>query len=508
MSTLQAKTAAPRAVTARASTTTAPATRYQPLVVILIAACAGIIADRYAWPIAPRSIQAWSSIAAIALATWWLLRWTGRDFAASVLLLIAIAAVAGAWHHDRWNVYGDDELGRLATETPTPICLEAICAAAPQMVPAPAFDPLRSIPANPRCRMDMNVLAVRDGQAWRTASGRARVIIEHELDGLHAGDRLQIFGELETPLPAENPGEFDNALFARGRRELSIVRVKLPECISVLEQGSALNPTRWIDDTRRAGDRLLWSYLSRERAGLAAAVLLGEREEVDRETSEAFLETGTIHILCIAGLHMGILAWLLFLIFGAGWLSRRLAIVCVMAIAGFYMLLTESQPPVVRATILIWIVCGGMLLGRARIGLNSLAFAALVFLILNPADLFHTGVQLSFLSVAVLIWAAEQLLHRSPLDPLDRLIAATRPWPERVMRKLAHGAKETFIIGAILWIFIAPLTMSRFHLFSPAALLLNVVLIPALGITAWACSSSAPGSCRWPVSSLGFAMRG
>src|SRR5262249_24004073 len=180
--------------------------------------------------------------------------------------------------------------------------------------------------------------------------------------------------------------------------------------------------------------------------------LRGGGGEADRETTEAFREPGRIHILCIAGLHMGILAWLLFMVFGAGWLPRRLAIACVRAITGFYMLLTESQPPVVRATILIWIVCGGMLLGRARIGLHSLAFSALVFFIPNSADRFHRGVQLSFLSVAVLIWAAEHLLRAPPLDPLDRLIAATRPWPERLMRKLAHGAKETFIIGAILWI--------------------------------------------------------
>lgn len=422
-------------------------------------------------------------VTAIALVAWCTASWTRRDVAARLFLLVAIAAATGAWHHDRWNLYRDDEIRRFATESPTPICLEAVCTTAPQVVPAPPFDPLRSIPANPHSRMDVGVVAVRDGAVWRTASGRARVTIDQELEGIHAGDRLQVLGRLETPLPAENPGEFDNALFARGRRELSVIHVKLPQCISVLESGSAFNPVRWVDETRRAGDRLLWSYLSHEQAGLAAAVLLGEREEVDRETSEAFLETGTIHILCIAGLHMGILAWILFLIFGSGWLPRRAAIACVMAITAFYMLLTESQPPVVRATILIWIVCGGMLLGRTRIGLNGLAFAALVFLILNPADLFHTGVQLSFLSVAVLIWAAEHLFQRAPLDPLDRLIASTRPWPQRFMRKLARAVKETFLVGSILWIFIAPLTMSRFHLFTPAALLLNVVLIPALGVT-------------------------
>ena len=138
-----------------------------------------------------------------------------------------------------------------------------------------------------------------------------------------------------------------------------------------------------------------------------------------------------------------------------------------------------SQPPVVRATLLILIVCGGMLLGRKRIGLNSLALAGLMVLIVNPADLFHTGVQLSFLSVAVLIWAGQRFFATPQVDPLDRLIAASRPWPQRAVRRLTHGAAEVFRLGAIMWIFITPLTMARFHLFAPAALVLNVLLTPA-----------------------------
>ncbi len=55
-------------------------------------------------------------------------------------------------------------------------------------------------------------------------------------------------------------------------------------------------------------------------------MLLGGREHVDRETNEAFMETGTVHILCVAGLHVGILAWLLFLVLRIGWLPRRTAL--------------------------------------------------------------------------------------------------------------------------------------------------------------------------------------
>ncbi|NIP86995.1 MAG: hypothetical protein GTO03_16085, partial [Planctomycetales bacterium] len=56
---------------------------------------------------------------------------------------------------------------------------------------------------------------------------------------------------------------------------------------------------------RAAGSRTLWNYLAHDRAGLAAAVLLGERERLEHDRTEAFVETGTIHLLAISGLHVG-----------------------------------------------------------------------------------------------------------------------------------------------------------------------------------------------------------
>jgi competence protein ComEC len=395
-------------------------------------------------------------------------------------LLISVLAVAGAWHHYYWNFFRNDELGLVATETPQPACIDAIALDAPQDVPAASFDPLRSLPAGLQTRLIVDAVALRDGALWRAASGRTEVSIEGSLHDVQAGDRLRIFGQLEAPLPAGNPGEFDTALYDRSKRELGMIHVKLPGCVTVIEPGSQWSVTRWINELRSSGDRLLWSYLSRERAGMAAAVLLGEREQVDHETNEAFLETGTIHILCIAGLHIGILAWVLFKVFSAGWMPRRAALLGVMIVTGVYMLLTMAEPPVMRATLLVWVVCGGMLLGRTRIGLNSLALAGLVVLAINPAGMFHTGVQLSFLSVAVLICAGQWFYNAPEVDPLDRLVAAARPWPERALRRVGHDVAEIFVLGALLWVAITPLTMARFHLVAPAALVLNVLLTPVV----------------------------
>ena len=455
---------------------------YQPLVIVLAAACVGVYADRMAWWWVPQSAEVWWIVAAVMLAIWYGL-WRKNLLRSAVLAeLMAIAAVGSAWHHCRWDLFRDDELGLSATQVAQPVGIEAIARTAIEDVPAPAFDPMRSMPSGERSRMLVDIVAVRDGDEWRAASGGAQVTVDQPLEGILAGDRVRIYGQFEQPPLPGNPGELDAVEFARTERRLSVVRVKMADCVSMVEPGSGWNPRQWIESARRGGDELLSKYLDPEQAGLARAILLGQREDVDRATNEAFVETGTVHILCIAGLHMGIVAWILFLIFGAGWLPRRWAIVCVMAIVGAYMLLTTAQPPVIRATLLIWIVCVGMLLGRCRFGLNSLALAGLVLLAVNPSDLFRTGVQLSFVSVGILIWAGERFFNEVEVDPLDRLIAATRPWPQRAVRKVGHYLGEIFWVGAVLWVAIAPLVMFRFHVFSPVSLVLNVVLIPVVTV--------------------------
>ena len=88
------------------------------------------------------------------------------------------------------------------------------------------------------------------------------------------------------------------------------------------------------------------------RAELAAAVLLGLREELDAGRSEAFLTTGTVHILCISGLHVGILAGALFWIMRRTRIPRGWAVAAVAAITLLYALMVDVGPSVVRATIL------------------------------------------------------------------------------------------------------------------------------------------------------------
>ncbi len=224
-------------------------------------------------------------------------------------------------------------------------------------MPAPPRDPLRTLPVGDRSRVELNVTRIRDGKNWRPASGLATLIVEGHLLGVGAGDRLQVFGRLAaTPQPA-NPGEFDYAAHNRAERRLCSVRAGFPAAVTITAPGPRWSLARLVDYLRTRGAALLRRDLDSDRSHLASAMFLGVREELDPEASQAFLETGTIHLLVISGMNVGILAACLLVGLRAGWLSLRWTLLAIAALTLLYAIVTDAQPPVVRSTIVVIVMC-------------------------------------------------------------------------------------------------------------------------------------------------------
>jgi len=443
---------------------------YQPLVIVLLAVCAGIVADRY-WPL---PVVVWWAVAGGAGVVWLGLWWRGRERWASMVLLLAAAATGASWHHCRWYLFDQDDLGCYARAEAEPVCVEAIALESARTTPAPEPDPMRTIPLGDRARLELVPVAIRDGLGWRAVCGRTELEVYGELPHVAAGDRLRIFGQLSRPRGAQNPGEFDYADYLRADRLRSRLRAEDPECVSVVEPGRGWGPRRLIDRARTHGNRLLGQYLDQRRSALATAVLLGPREGLDPELTQAFMETGTIHLLAISGLNLSILAGSLLFLLRRAPIRRVWAILGVAAFAVFYMLLTDAQPPVTRATILVLVICWSLYLSRRALSFNSLAAAGLVVLAINPADLFQTGAQLSFLAVAGLMWFGPRWIYSTrEQDPLQRMLGESRGWPARVLRASGRSVWQVTLLSALIWLLTMPLVMARFHLLTPIAALVN-----------------------------------
>jgi competence protein ComEC len=465
------------------------ASRYQPLVVVALAVATGIALDRFGSHLyAGVGFAVWWFVAISCLAAWWCAWRFTRTALAAMLLLMTTAMLGAAWHNLQWNYFTSYDAGRYASEEANPTCVTAVVLAAPELVPAPQPTPLRAIPGGERSRVELRITGIRDGTDWLPAAGRCQLAVDGDLLAVAPGDRVQVFAQLRRPLPPMNPGEHDFAADARAERRLASLNAGSPDCITVAESSSEGWDKIIVAAVRRSGKQTLRTYVGSKQAGLAAAILLGDREALPRQDIQPFFLTGTIHLLVVSGLNVAILAAGLYAAMRLGWLPRRVALTLIMAIVAAYTIVTGAEPPVLRAAVLVMLVCIAAWTGRRGAAFNSLAAATLVVLAINPSELFQTGAQLSFLCVAVLIWVGlwKGIPGRIPLDPLDRLISAARPWYEKVWLGGLRSSLLLVLTSTAVWLATLPIVLYRFHVASPVALLISPVVWLIALVAMWA----------------------
>jgi competence protein ComEC len=446
-----------------------------PLLWALAAAGAGIVADRYL----PLFRTQWCAVLVVALLAALVANRRRHSRLSALCLLLCLAALAGLWHHDRWHLYPDASIVRYCRETPIPVVARVRALDAPQRRAAAAAGPLNAITRGDSARVEVHVEAIRRGARWQPVSGRAVVIVEGRLDhaGILRGDQLEIAARLAGVRRPLNPGEPDFAGLCRGRRQSAVLLCRQAASVRLTRPASEWNVLRQLGRLRRAAEWVLDERVGTRRSPLAGALFLGTRQRLDEPTVERLFVSGTLHLLAISGLHVGILVmlfWWPLRLRGyphRGWLWA--AGVCVV----MYALMTGSRPPVVRASTLIVLYCLARGTRRPPRAWNSLAAAGLVALALRPSGLFEAGTQLSFLAVATLIavWPHVAGLG-APRRPLDRLIAASRPVWLRAVVSGGRRVAQLLVVSTVVWLVSLPLVVYRFHLIAPIGIVLNVLL--------------------------------
>lgn len=429
----------------------------------------------------------WFWLSFLALAAWVALNQWQKPHAAAWLLLTALFMGGGAWGQTYWHHYAADEIGRFAPLASEPVCLTVEAKSSARQRAAPAYSPYRAIPGSPREELVVEVVAIRDRAEWRTTSGSCILSVNRTEDHLNLqhirpGDHLRVFAQLARIAPATNPGQFDYAKHARADRQLCRLRATHTQCVKVLQTGSPWNAHRWVDKAQRAVRSVIENQLDETTAPLAAALLLGAVEGITSDQLDAFKRTGAVHVLVVSGLHVGLVAAAFYLIARLGLLRRQQALLLVMLLVAAYAVLVGGRAPVLRAAVLAEAVCLALITGRKAIAYNGLAAAMLVVLAWNPAELFRTGPQLSFLAAATLVWWAQQQNTRDELPPIERLIRSARPrWRllgDGLMNHFSTLAKATTGVLVVS----GPLLLSQYHLVTPVAVPLSLLLFPLVSV--------------------------
>ncbi|MBD1424963.1 ComEC/Rec2 family competence protein [Sphingobacterium arenae] len=141
---------------------------------------------------------------------------------------------------------------------------------------------------------------------------------------------------------------------------------------------------------------------NREALEVCSALILGYRANFQAETLAAFINTGTVHVLSVSGLHVGMVFFLLNFLFG--FLDRfspgrPIRFVLILFSIWAYVLLTGMAPSILRAGVMISFLLLAGWSQRSNQNLNSLFASACCLLLFDPFMIFDMGFQLSYLAV-------------------------------------------------------------------------------------------------------------
>jgi len=460
-----------------------PATAYRPLLWVAVATGLGIAADYYLqFATQSKLFGWWWSGAATALAMTTIAGRRRRPNLVTAGLLVAAALLGGAWRHWWWNYATADDLARFARDEPQPTCVEVIVADRVKVSPPADRSPLRAIPARTISEATVHIVSIRDGRSWRPASGHSRLRVAGRIDGLAAGDRVHVFAQLARPTPPMNPGEYDWAAAERRLGRLSELYCEDPQCIVLKAPARRFGLGPALTAMRRWCERQLTANVDSDTAPLVLATLLGDQERLSESTKDAFLKTGSIHLLVVSGAHVALLAGIVWRVAWGAALSRRMQLFLTVAVVAIYAGIVGAQPSVMRATLLTLATVLAIAKGRAASMGNLLGAAALVVMAYNPCELFRAGTQFSFLAVAVLIAFSRWSFRPSIRNPLERLLEEAQPWPEKVARRLGKYFLAMTAASLAVGVAMAPLVAHHFNVFTPASILLTPFAGPLIGI--------------------------
>ena len=440
-----------------------------------------------------------------------------RKLWTNALLFLLITITAATRHHLTWNWQFDQAIEQWASEQPRPLIVRGRIATQPKWV-ADRTSRLQTSQTNSReltkefgaetrsqfllTVESISVNSIHPDRCDEMATGTIKVSVSGQLSGFYVGDRVELHGRLAKIRGPTNPGQFDFQRYFQGKGIRCWFSVSHPE--GVLRLGTAAASwTSAMSRWRVFLDQMIWTHVSPERAPLASAILLGNREQLDALSEQQFLLTGTIHLLAISGLHVGILAMLASGLARFSFVSRRAGLWVTVIFVFLYAWLVEFRPPVLRAAVLIAIVCFCKGVGRQSFSWNTLSAAGLIIFAINPAELYSSGAQLSFLAVGCLIYFRDWLVVPPTTEPIEKLIQNTRPWYQKCWKRLVDQLKIACLASALIWLVALPLVASQYHVIAPISLLINplllfpltVVMLSGLGVLLFGWGAPALADC-------------
>ena len=296
---------------------------------------------------------------------------------------------------------------------------------------------------------------------------------------LVAGSRVAVTASLSPPSPPAEPNGFDfrrmawfmslggvgythNPIIPAANENPDSIRIKL------------FSLRMWISS------RIKRAVVGQNGA-FAAAILTGDRSDIDPEILESLRASNLAHLLAISGLHMGLLSGFVFTLLRYGFAlvpyislrirPKKIAAGLAIGAGAAYLLLSGASVATQRAFIMTTVVLFAVILDKPAFTLRAVALAALIVLLIKPYSVLEAGFQMSFAATTALISAYEFLNKRQMWKYLSR-----GKW------KYLKPLFALLFTSAVAGLATAPISAFHFNQISQYGLAANMMAVPIMGL--------------------------
>ncbi len=311
------------------------------------------------------------------------------------------------------------------------------------------------------CRIDS---VINDGVVHRS-SGLVQVMIGRETTHFAYGDQVSFAGRLRRPFAGPYPERFDYRRYLGNQGVRGIVIVEDPNRILMHEGRDIIwrhiaSMRLWILDCFR-------DNLTEVSSALASGFLIGQTKNIPEPVYRAFRRTGTMHLLAVSGSNVALVLAAAY--FGLRFIrmKRWIRALILIGIIVVFSHLSYNQPSVVRASVMAALVIGARLFYRRMELNNIIAAAATALILVDPANLFDIGFQLSF----AVTWGLILFLPH-----LNQALTKTG-WP-----RIAKYILLIVFSSVIATLISAPITAYYFGEASLVTVASNLVVVPMVSV--------------------------
>lgn len=296
------------------------------------------------------------------------------------------------------------------------------------------------------------------------------------------GDRVSFYALPTRPAPPRNPGSMDYRGWLERHGIYTQFRINPSEPGAVLSSGHGNPLLSWAIQARRKMEALLAVDLEGAPEVLSAikGITLGVTEDSPDGFTDDFRFTGTMHLFSVSGLHVGMLAVIIWFVLKAARLPRLWAVSLSIPALFFYVAVTGLKAGSIRSATMASVLLIGLALFRRSPMLNTLAASAFLQLAFDTNILFSAGWQFSYIVVfAILVVAGpieRWITSRHAPDPFIPPKLLTRR--ERLGFDAWKHLAGLSAVSAAAWIGSLIPTITYFHLISLSAFGANLLAVP------------------------------